>query len=39
MTRALFPDKELCFLLDVVRDNRRLFGWVERVNATFVVRV
>ena len=39
MTQALFPDKELCFVLDAVGDNRRLFEWVERVNATFVVRV
>jgi len=39
MTRALFPDKSLCFVLDAVGDDRKFFGWGEAENATFIVRV
>ena len=39
MTRALFPDKALCFVLDAVGDGRKFFAWAEQAKATFVVRV
>jgi len=39
MTRALFPDKRLCFVLDAVGDDRKFFAWVEAVKGTFVLRV
>ena len=39
MTRALFPDKSLCFVLDAVGDDCKFFAWVEQAKATFVVRV
>jgi hypothetical protein len=39
MTRALFPNKALCFVLDAVGDNREFFKWAEAVKATWIVRV
>ncbi|RME60403.1 hypothetical protein D6779_02280 [Candidatus Parcubacteria bacterium] len=39
MTRALFPDKSLCFVMDAAGDDRKFFEWVSEAKATFIVRV
>nr|BAL57509.1 transposase [uncultured Chloroflexota bacterium] len=38
MTRTLFPDQSLCFLMDATGDDHKFFEWVSAANATFIVR-
>ncbi len=38
-TRALFPQHALCFVLDGVRDDQKVFRWVREVKADFIVTV
>lgn len=39
ITRALFPDKRLCFIGDSGLDDQKIFAQVTRVNSQFVFRV
>ncbi|RMF48685.1 MAG: hypothetical protein D6750_07165, partial [Bacteroidetes bacterium] len=38
LTRALFPDKSLCFVMDATGDDRKFFEWVSAAKATLIVR-
>jgi len=38
ITRALFPDTDLRFVGDSGLDNRRIFRWIDLVEAEFVIR-
>lgn len=38
ITRALFPDTDLRFVGDAGLDNRRIFHWIDLVEAEFVIR-
>ncbi len=38
-TRALFPDYPLCFVADSGFDDQKIFRQMDRVQATFVIRV
>ncbi len=38
ITRALFPERSLCFLGDAGLDDRKIFGWMKLVDAKFIIR-
>jgi len=38
-TRALFPQYDLCFVIDGIGDDRKFFRWVRQVKADFIVPV
>lgn len=38
ITRALFPDRDLRFVGDSGLDDQKIFGWMELVEAEFVIR-
>jgi len=39
ITRALFPQHELCFIGDAGLDDQKIFRWIEGSRAQFVIRV
>jgi hypothetical protein len=39
VTRALFPQQALCFVADAGLDDQKVFRWVERCRADFIIRV